>query len=218
MITGIDHPMGNMLCGPGDSEIESGLAALVDCQKPAMVTFTTAHPNAKEKLAENLGFLFYPPTPTMAINLGDLVDAPLSEGYSFHRLEPSDSFDGWIAAASAAFQIPVEFCKLMCPLPNSAPPDGVFYFEIRQGDLVVAVSSMVCREGVAGVYCVATLPSHRGRGLGAHITAEPLRLAREMGYQIGILQASKAGYPVYQRLGFETVGSIRMATRMPVQG
>ncbi len=215
LITGIDHPMGNMLCGPSNAEIEEGLAALIECEKPSMATFTSARPSPNESLVGPLGFQFYPPTPAMAIDLDLLAETSLPDGYSYRRLEPSDSRAGWAQAASAGFQIPLEFCNLMCPESSKTQNETVHFFVVEQGDLVVAVSSMICSDGVAGIYCVATLPSHRGRGLGAHVTAEPLRLAHEMGYQIGVLQASKAGYPVYQRLGFETVGSIRMATRMP---
>jgi hypothetical protein len=34
--------------------------------------------------------------------------------------------------------------------------------------------------------------------------------ARELGYQIGILQASKQGYNVYRRLGFQDFGDLSL--------
>jgi hypothetical protein len=37
--------------------------------------------------------------------------------------------------------------------------------------------SLIClADEVAGVYCVATIQEERGKGLGSHATAEPLRL------------------------------------------
>jgi len=58
----------------------------------------------------------------------------------------------------------------------------------------------------ACVSAVATLPGHRGRGLAGAIISRLLASAAERGIRTGSLQASRAGAPVYARLGFEDVG------------
>lgn len=73
-------------------------------------------------------------------------------------------------------------------------------------------------DGLAGIYCVATLPAERGKGLGAHVTAESLRAALPLGYGVGVLQATEAGHGVYRGLGFTDVGSVPMFIRMPGAG
>jgi hypothetical protein len=70
------------------------------------------------------------------------------------------------------------------------------------GDSPVTVAAARVSDGVVGVYAVATAPGARGRGYGAAITDIAARCEPSLP---ALLQASDLGYPVYQRLGFETV-------------
>jgi GNAT superfamily N-acetyltransferase len=66
----------------------------------------------------------------------------------------------------------------------------------------VATSRVSVSAGVAGLYAILTLPSHRGQGIGRAMTLAALRAAAGLGYGIGVLQSSDLGYGVYRRLGF----------------
>jgi ribosomal protein S18 acetylase RimI-like enzyme len=72
-----------------------------------------------------------------------------------------------------------------------------------------ATSLLVLHKGLAGIYCVATLPKARGRGIGNALTAEPMLIAKDLGYDFAVLQSSKMGLPVYERLGFREYCKIR---------
>jgi len=66
----------------------------------------------------------------------------------------------------------------------------------------VSTSTVFYGGGAAGIYCVATLPKARGKGIGAALTLKPLQDAREMDYRVGVLQSSEMGFNLYQKLGF----------------
>lgn len=69
-------------------------------------------------------------------------------------------------------------------------------------DQPVATNMLFKGGGVAGVYAVATVPSARGKGIGAAITLKPLLEARDEGYIYAVLFSTEMGKSVYQRIGF----------------
>jgi GNAT superfamily N-acetyltransferase len=63
------------------------------------------------------------------------------------------------------------------------------------------------------IYLVATLADHRGQGLARRLLHRALLEARDRCLQISNLQATKLGYPVYERLGYEPIGKLEMWER-----
>ena len=63
------------------------------------------------------------------------------------------------------------------------------------------------------LYFVATLPDHRGQGLARRLVHQALIDARDRGLTVSSLQATKPGYPVYERLGYEPICTLEMWER-----
>jgi GNAT superfamily N-acetyltransferase len=71
--------------------------------------------------------------------------------------------------------------------------------------LPVATAMSCCVDGVALVFNIATLPSHRRRGIGEAMTWRAVQDGLEEGCDIAFLQASTSGRPLYERMGFRHV-------------
>ena len=82
----------------------------------------------------------------------------------------------------------------------------------------VATSSLYVAGGTAGIYSVATIPSHRRRGIGAAMTWHAVARGKQHGCNVAILQASTMGKPVYEAMGFRTVAPHKTFQRQTEQG
>lgn len=68
----------------------------------------------------------------------------------------------------------------------------------------VGTSSVFLANGVAGIYNVTTAPGARGKGIGEAITKAALIYGKKAGYTFAILQATKMGIPIYNKIGFKS--------------
>ena len=88
-------------------------------------------------------------------------------------------------------------------------PDMAAFIASVDGRDVAA--AWVAIDGEAGlVGWVGTLTDYRRRGLGALVTRAVTNEAFARGARIVVLQASPQGLPVYQRLGYRTIGLERI--------
>ena len=116
--------------------------------------------------------------------------------------------DDWTRQFANGYELPLAVAQCFAPSGSAEEELPVKFFAVRKNGVIVGTSVCCLKDGVAGIYCVSTIASERGKGLGAHATAEPLRLAAQLGYGVGVLQSSEAGYPVYKQLGFRDFGGV----------
>jgi GNAT superfamily N-acetyltransferase len=91
-------------------------------------------------------------------------------------------------------------------------PDLRIYFGELEGEAVAALA--IWKHGTdAVVIWVAAAPEARGRGLSGRLLAKALVDARDQGLETTTLQATKLGYPVYEKLGYRDFGTQHMWER-----
>lgn len=107
---------------------------------------------------------------------------------------------------AAGFEAPVQiFQRLMTP--DTLRIDGArCYSGEVEGQPVTTGYTLPSPGGGTGIFNIATIPAFRGRGFGAAITARAVADAAAAGSTWAWLQATAAGYAVYQRLGFRDTG------------
>ena len=146
----------------------------------------------------------------MAANLKSLPDKlPTPSDLKILPVVAGKTLRQWIHVASIGFGVREEFEKVWYDFFVDAVFDTRFrtYLAVLNGQ-PVGTSQLFLSAGVAGIYNVTCIPEARGQGIGAAVTLAPLLAAREMGYRAGILQASRLGYNVYRRLGFQDFGKL----------
>ena len=89
------------------------------------------------------------------------------------------------------------------------PGGPVAHFAVRRGKEIYATATVVMEGGWALLAGVGTIPEARGRGLGTAVTVRALREARERDCGLAVLQASEAGRPIYEKLGFREYCRLR---------
>ena len=150
------------------------------------------------------GFGFADDTPGMAVDLHEMNESmqPM-DGFEIRAVRDEESLRIWAGIFVNGYGLPSEWetltTDLWIKLGLDLPVHN--YLGYLHGK-PVATSTIFYGGGVAGIYCVATLPEARSKGIGAAITLGPLQDARKLGYRVGVLQSSTMGFNIYKKLGF----------------
>jgi ribosomal protein S18 acetylase RimI-like enzyme len=209
--TGIPHPfLNNVLrtqLAPDsvDGTIAQTLAYFTS-RNVAHLSWWTEPGTEPADLAKHLlahGLVYTDGGPGMAVELSELnEDLSTPVELAIEPVADNDTLEQWVQTFVIGFELSGSECAafdLYAGLGFDLPLRS--YVGCLKGE-PVATAQLFLAAGVAGIYCVATVPAARRRGIGAAMTLTALREARDMGYRAGILQSSALGLNVYLRLGF----------------
>jgi predicted GNAT family acetyltransferase len=221
LVTGEAHPLGNIavVSDPDDlATMHAAVDPLLTCGFPTSVLYPQGVADGVARSLLASGYADAGKMPAMAVDIERLAGTGLPAGYEWARVGEGDDGRAWADALAVGYKLPHGLARMMSPEclgADMAADAPLQFFAIRRNGKAVAASMLYLADGLAGIYCVATREEERGKGFGAHVTAEPLRAAWKLGYRVGVLQSSPAGHPVYLGLGFADVGTVPMFVRMP---
>jgi GNAT superfamily N-acetyltransferase len=154
--------------------------------------------------------------PGMILDVGTVDREPLPKGLEIQQVTDTESLRVCGDTLAEGFELRDEIGKSVSDAVISYGMSPTRrWFLGRLNGKAVTVSLLVLHARFAGIYCVATIPEARGKGLGYAITREPLIAAKNEGYNIAVLEASRMGFPVYRRIGFRQLCQFRTYTWSP---
>jgi len=180
---------------------------------PVAWRVTPTTPPETTAALEALGWHVDHQVPVMAKELDSTTSATLSSGLTVEEVTAA-ALGEWSRVVAVSFGCPEEYVEGPASydrdvgLPGETP---LRRFLLRIDGDPVASSALLpgpSGAGLAGIFCVGTLARVRGQGFGTIITQAAMAAARDAGARVAVLQASEMGRPIYERLGFDTVGSI----------
>lgn len=143
--------------------------------------------------------------------IADIMAVLVSKGEISASLEaditirPSTTAESWVSAYLRAFYQSEELKGAVSPIANRLLGAKVAtLLEARVKNSVAGSLAIFRTEGIAGVYCVGTVPEFRGMGVATHLLARAREISDAEGRQM-VLQtlASDGAGPFYSRRGFE---------------
>jgi len=152
--------------------------------------------------------------PGMAIDLVLIDNQPeMSTNFTIQKVSNTEMQALWARIAAVGTGFPDVVTEVMARV-EATLTDPPYKAQHRYIGLLngtpVATSALVLDSGVAGIYAVATIPEARRKGIGRIMTVIPLLEAKQIGYRVGILQASSMGYSIYEKIGFKDVCKYRL--------
>jgi GNAT superfamily N-acetyltransferase len=212
-LTGLPHPLGNLTMPRRQSREQFG--SLLDeleawSNKIGLPTAVVLFPDSglikEADLAESHGWVQIDNMPGMWMDIPeDFTEGSFKEGVTVRHANDEEGLEQAINALTVGYPIPFEVSEFFMKgihLSGEASGGAMANF-IASVDGQPAASSSVCIEdGVAGVYCVATLEGFRGRGLGTAVTRAAVAYAARHGAKHALLHATEMGEPIYRKIGF----------------
>ena len=158
--------------------------------------------------------------PGMARSLQNLPDSPpLPEGVEVREATEDQDLGELSEFAAWRWGVPEEYRPQLRDILKKfeiGKPDSNTRMWLGWKDgIAISKIGLYKGSGSAGIYGVATKPEARGLGIASVLMATAMRAARDMGYDLIVLDSSPLAEKLYQRLGFVTLTPIRLFSQEP---
>ncbi len=148
--------------------------------------------------------------PAMALDLATMNEATSPPGgLTVEEVVDRHGLQAWCRVMTPIYQFPdvgAEAWYRMLASLGLGSDRPLRHFLARLDGKPVATASLYFGAGVAGISSVATLPEHRGRGVGRALTVAVLQQAKQAGWRFATLFSSVMGRAMYERIGFQQHG------------
>ncbi|OIB58737.1 GNAT family N-acetyltransferase [Natrialba sp. SSL1] len=187
---------------PSNGDLSAAVAWMSELDVPFWVTVVEPAVEEVRPYRADLDLVKAIEQPGMAMESLDEIPPPSSVADIVEVTDP-DERDEFSRVTASAFEWPLDAAERIDRAALAADDMRLFLGRV---DGHPAASGLLIRSGdVAGVYSISVVEEFRRRGIGEAMTRKVLRAGREAGCQVGVLQSSEMGYPIYKRMGFETV-------------
>jgi GNAT superfamily N-acetyltransferase len=161
-------------------------------------------PSSLSEKIQKHGFSYSDEAIGMAMELDTLVKKDLPNGVTIELVKDTDMLKVWCDTLIAGYELPEFVSDIFYDFYMSIGLDNkdIYNYIAMLDGKPVATSSVLFSSGVAGIYNVSTMKNARKKGIGSAITTIPLLMAKELNYSTAVLQSSKIGQTVYEKLGF----------------
>ena len=206
--TGLRAAPFNIACVRGPladpaAELSRAVAWFHARKLPFLIRFCVPADRATSASAKSLGLIDAPALPGMAI-LNNVAPGIPCPGLSVVCARDRQTLQHHADVCARGFAISPDIMDRMVSPALLGMHDAEVYVGYVDGAPVTS-SALFLNNGVAGVYNVTTVESHRRKGLGAAMTWHAVQRGRELGCQFSGLLSSVMGQPVYERMGFRTI-------------
>jgi GNAT superfamily N-acetyltransferase len=203
-----DRSLGNSVCYEDPDALEREIDRLERSYAEAGIrAWTVWVPNGDEAVAGLLaerGHVLDANPRAMALGLDELGPAPPEPAaIEIGELDRTDA--GALNDRAYGYEQPA----FRAYLANESDPPIRWRGAFREGEPISCVGWIEFDDDVC-VTGVATPLEYRGKGIASRLLHHVLAEARSRGARSASLQATKAGAPIYERLGFKDLGYLEM--------
>lgn len=187
---------------PPINDLSAAVAWMTERDLPFWLTVTEPAVEIVQDHRADLDLVKAAEQPGMAMSSLDEIP-PRDSIAEITEVTGPDERDDFSTVTASAFELPIAVAEQLDQAALAA--DDVRLFLGRVDGRPAASGLLIQTGDVAGVYSIGVVDEFRRRGIGEAISWMVLRAGREAGCQVGVLQSSETGYPLYKRMGFETV-------------